>query len=318
MAGIAAMEITSLRSSHSRSGRCLRIRPIGFEKWLPAVWLICNAKNGISSYEVARSLGVTQKTAWFMMHRIRLAMVSKSFMKMGGSNGGPVEIDEAYIGGKPANKHISERMKDKYTKDSAGFTIRNPQYKPLTGRATKKIPVLWHVGQRNPQGSRPGHTRGPPRGLDERHPQRTSKRKSTTTRRAHRVSEPQSTRFHPRLGKGRFPERLARCSHGYVYRILRWKWTCHSTATVVVAGFIAPIDQWLKFEQAGKNVSLSSALTSLHMKHFAHSRGEYSKWKDDEKKRQAFLGKLIKIIKRRTARSFASAVSNGRLPQSGS
>ena len=82
---------------------------IGLEKWLPAAWLICNAKNGISSYEIARSLGVTQKTAWFMMHRIRLAMVSKSFMKMGGSDGGPVEVDEAYIGGQPKNKHLGKR-----------------------------------------------------------------------------------------------------------------------------------------------------------------------------------------------------------------
>lgn len=81
-----------------------------------------------------------------------------------------------------------------------------------------------------------------------------------------------------------------------------------STATVVVAGFIAPIDQWLKFETSWKECLAEFGVTSLHMKHFAHSRGEYSKWKDDEKKRQAFLGKLIKIIKRRTARSFASAV----------
>src|ERR1700677_3755912 len=74
---------------------------IGLEKWLPAVWLLANCKNGISSYEIHRALGVTQKTAWFMLHRIRLAMVTKSFAKMGG--GGPVEIDEAYVGGQPKN-----------------------------------------------------------------------------------------------------------------------------------------------------------------------------------------------------------------------
>jgi hypothetical protein len=56
----------------------LKIRPISLEKWLPAMWLLCNAKNGISSYELHRSLGVTQKTAWFMLHRIRLAMKNKS------------------------------------------------------------------------------------------------------------------------------------------------------------------------------------------------------------------------------------------------
>ena len=81
--------------------------PIGLEKWLPAVWLLCNSKNGISSYELHRALGVTQKTAWFMLHRIRLAMESKTFVKMGGNEGGKwseIEVDETYVGGKLSNK----------------------------------------------------------------------------------------------------------------------------------------------------------------------------------------------------------------------
>ena len=82
--------------------------PIGLEKWLPALWLLCNSKNGISSYELHRSLGVTQKTAWFMLHRIRLAMQSESFMRMG-QQGGPIEVDEAFIGGKPKNMHARRR-----------------------------------------------------------------------------------------------------------------------------------------------------------------------------------------------------------------
>ena len=81
--------------------------PLPLEKWLPAVWLLVSAKNGVSSYEIHRALGVTQKSAWFMMHRIRLAMQSNSFVKLGG-DGGIVEADETFIGGKARNmqKHI--------------------------------------------------------------------------------------------------------------------------------------------------------------------------------------------------------------------
>jgi transposase-like protein len=84
--------------------------PIALEKWLPAVWLIVSAKNGISSYEVSRALGVTQKTAWFMLHRIRLAMQSGSFTKLGG-NGMEIEADETFIGGKARNMHIAKRQR---------------------------------------------------------------------------------------------------------------------------------------------------------------------------------------------------------------
>jgi transposase-like protein len=68
--------------------------PLGMDRWLPAIWLLANAKNGISSYELARALGVTQKTAWFMLSRIRLAMQAKTFRKMSGE----VEVDETFIG----------------------------------------------------------------------------------------------------------------------------------------------------------------------------------------------------------------------------
>jgi transposase-like protein len=79
--------------------------PLGLDKWLPAVWLIANCKNGCSSYELSRSLGVTQKSAWFMLHRIRLAMQA-------GGNGfmrGTVEADETFIGGKARNQHKNKR-----------------------------------------------------------------------------------------------------------------------------------------------------------------------------------------------------------------
>jgi len=80
---------------------------IGLDKWLIAVWMLTNCKNGISSYEIARSLGVTQKTAWFMMHRIRLALQDDD----GGKLGGEVEVDETFIGGLSRNMHISKRTK---------------------------------------------------------------------------------------------------------------------------------------------------------------------------------------------------------------
>src|SRR6266540_7504369 len=80
---------------------------LGLNKWLPAIWLIANSKNGISSHELARALGVTQKSAWFMLHRIRLAMQTGSFKKLTGT----VEVDETYIGGLARNmhKHVKAR-----------------------------------------------------------------------------------------------------------------------------------------------------------------------------------------------------------------
>jgi transposase-like protein len=84
--------------------------PISLDKWLTAVWMIANCKNGVSSYEVARAIGVTQKSAWFMMHRIRLAMQSGSFMKLGGS-GKTVEVDETFIGGLSRNMHHQVRAR---------------------------------------------------------------------------------------------------------------------------------------------------------------------------------------------------------------
>jgi transposase-like protein len=81
---------------------------IPLEKWLATVWLLANCKNGISSYEVARALGVTQKTAWFMLHRIRLAMRSSG----GGKLGGEIEVDETFIGGKARNMHPDKRERE--------------------------------------------------------------------------------------------------------------------------------------------------------------------------------------------------------------
>jgi transposase-like protein len=96
--------------------------PIPLEKWLPAVWLVVNCKNGISSYELHRALGVTQKSAWFMLHRIRLAIQSKSFTKLGGPDT-EVEVDETFIGGKARNMHKDRRIKMKVREENWGKTI---------------------------------------------------------------------------------------------------------------------------------------------------------------------------------------------------
>jgi transposase-like protein len=86
--------------------------PISLCKWLPALWLLVNCKNGVSSYEIARDLGVTQKSAWFMLQRLRLALKSRDFShQMGGDEGGGVEVDETYVGGKVKNMHKSRKLK---------------------------------------------------------------------------------------------------------------------------------------------------------------------------------------------------------------
>ena len=79
--------------------------PLGLEKWLPALWMLVNDKNGISSYEVHRALGVTQKTAWFMLHRLRLAMKSADVIRLSGK----VEADETFIGPNPRMMHAKRR-----------------------------------------------------------------------------------------------------------------------------------------------------------------------------------------------------------------
>ena len=87
---------------------------IKLKNWLTAVWLICNSKNGISSYELGRAIGVQQRTAWFMEHRIRLAMQIGTFDRITGET----EVDETFVGGKMANKHKSARAKFQKTRKS--------------------------------------------------------------------------------------------------------------------------------------------------------------------------------------------------------
>ncbi len=101
-----------------KTGTLFEDSPLGLDKWLPAVWLIVNAKNGVSSCELHRSLGVTQKTAWFMLHRIRVALQTGTLVNS--KLTGTVEVDESYIGGKARNMHAAvKREKVKGTLNKA-------------------------------------------------------------------------------------------------------------------------------------------------------------------------------------------------------
>jgi transposase-like protein len=90
-----------------KTGTVFEDSPLGLDKWLTALWLVVNCKNGISSCEIARGLGITQKSAWFMAHRLRLALHMGSFNQLSGE----VEVDETFIGGKARNMHKDRRAR---------------------------------------------------------------------------------------------------------------------------------------------------------------------------------------------------------------
>jgi transposase-like protein len=97
-----------LRKFSLKTGTIFEDSPLGLDKWLPTIWMIANCKNGVSSWEIHRAIGVTQKTAWFMLHRIRLALQDETD---GGKLAGEVEVDETFIGGKARNMHRAERAR---------------------------------------------------------------------------------------------------------------------------------------------------------------------------------------------------------------
>jgi transposase-like protein len=117
--------------------------PLGLDKWLPVVWLLTNCKNGISSYEIARDVAVTQKTAWFMLQRVRLAMQSGSFWK---KLEGEIEADESFIGGLARNMHKDKRAEKIKGHGPAGKAIVMGLLERETGQVRVKHVANIHVG----------------------------------------------------------------------------------------------------------------------------------------------------------------------------
>lgn len=127
----------------AKRGTIFEDSPIPLDKWLAAMWMIANCKNGISSYEVARDLGVTQKSAWFMMHRIRLAMQDEN----GGKLAGEVEVDETFIGGKARNMHAGRR--ERKIKGGTGVAGKTVVMGLLERHAKVKTQVVRNVRRKN-------------------------------------------------------------------------------------------------------------------------------------------------------------------------
>lgn len=113
--------------------------PITLDKWMMVMWMLANCKNGVSSYEVSRSIGVTQRSAWFMLHRIRMVMKDENHTAMGGD--GAVEVDEAFVGGKMKNMHKSRAAKiraDQPIERMEGYGTRLDNKTPVVGMFDRK------------------------------------------------------------------------------------------------------------------------------------------------------------------------------------
>jgi transposase-like protein len=136
---VAARRVWQCKSRHAKSQFSIKVgtifedSPIGLSSWLMAMWMVANCKNGVSSWEIHRTLGVTQKTAWFMLHRIRLALGVETSRKL---EGGPIEVDETYVGGKPGNMHSGKRkmLLEKYGKNTP-----KPAVMGMLDRETRQV-----------------------------------------------------------------------------------------------------------------------------------------------------------------------------------
>jgi hypothetical protein len=123
---IPARRVWQCKTRHPKAqfsakvGTIMEDSPISLDKWLMTMWMLANCKNGVSSYEIAKDVGVTQRSAWFMLQRIRLAMQDE---ETGGKLSGEVEIDETFIGGKARNMHKSKRTAAIHGRGAVGKAI---------------------------------------------------------------------------------------------------------------------------------------------------------------------------------------------------
>ena len=128
---------------------------IPLDKWLAAIWMIANCKNGVSSYEIHRAIGVTQKSAWFMLHRIRGAMQRRTLSKLSGQ----IEADETFIGGKARNMHSSKRKGKIRGRGAIGKAVvlglleRRGEVKAVVVKDRKKKTLQPHIKAAVEQGS---------------------------------------------------------------------------------------------------------------------------------------------------------------------
>jgi transposase-like protein len=125
---------------------------ISLDKWLMAMWMVANCRNGVSSHEIKRTVGVTQKSAWHLLHRIRLAMrEDHGALTMGGNHQNPVEVDESFIGGKAVNKHLGKRKQTERKTIVMGMLNRQTRQVrakviPNVKRETLQAEILSNIG----------------------------------------------------------------------------------------------------------------------------------------------------------------------------
>jgi transposase-like protein len=142
-----------------KTGTVFEDSPIALDKWIVAVWQVVNCKNGISSWEIHRALGVTQKTAWFMLHRIRLAMQDDMSCGRLGEAGHEVEIDETFIGGKVRNMHKARKAAAQKTSQKGdkaivlGMLERKGRVRATVISDRKKPSIVPHVAANVADGS---------------------------------------------------------------------------------------------------------------------------------------------------------------------